>query len=257
MAVHAKAASVTQRPAPASDAMRGACMALLLSACAAAHAQSEVIETTYSISPSEKKVGAQYREDVEAARQALMEGHDAAKAMELLQPALDFCQALRKPGLHLVSVSTAREYEEYLAGHAGNGPTEWVDSACPMAFKLKGYFHAGAKQAPEALEWLDRAIELAPYYADAQVERGFVLGQSGRLKEALEAYRHALNLAETHPGAVQSRPLALRGQGWVLTEMGDLDGAQRSYEASLEIEPDNALAKNELEYIAKLRGKRP
>lgn len=246
-----------RNPVPAIDALRGACMALLLLACAAAHAQTEVIETTYSISPSEKKVGAQYREDVEAARQALMEGHDAAKAMALLQPALDFCQALRKPGLRLVSVSTVQEYEGYLAEHTDNGPTEWVDIACPMAFKLKGYFHAGARQAPEALQWLDRAIELAPYYADAHVERGFVLGQSGQLKEALEAYRHALALAGTYPGAVHSKPLALRGQGWVLTEMGDLDGAQRSYEASLEIEPDNALAKNELEYIAKLRGKQP
>ncbi len=232
-------------------------MVLLLLACAAAHAQTEVVETTYAISPSEKKVGAQYREDVEAARLALMEDRDAVKSMQLLQPALDFCQALRKPGLRLISVSTTEEYEGYLARHADNGPTEWVDIACPMAFKLKGYFHAGVKQAPEALEWLDRAIELAPYYADAHVERGFVLGQSGRLKEALEAYNHALTLAETYPGAVQSRPLALRGQGWVLTEMGDLDGAQRAYEASLEIEPDNPLAKNELEYIAKLRTKQP
>lgn len=246
-----------QSPALTIHALRGACMALLLLACAAAHAQTEAIETTYAISPSEKKVGAQYREDVEAARKALMEGNDAVKAMQLLQPALDFCQALSKPGLRLVSMSTTQEYEGYLAEHEGNGPTEWVDIACPMAFKLKGYFHAGARQAPEALEWLDRAIELAPYYADAHVERGFVLGQNGRLKEALEAYSHALKLAETYPGAVQSKPLALRGQGWVLTEMGDLDGAQRAYEVSLEIEPDNALAKNELEFIANLRAKRP
>lgn len=74
-----------------------------------------------------------------------------------------------------------------------------------------------------------------------------------RQQEALASYRAAIALADTHPNAAYIKPLSLRGIGLVLVEMGDLDAAQQSYEASLELEPGNEIAKSELEYIAQLR----
>lgn len=41
--------------------------------------------------------------------------------------------------------------------------------------------------------------------------------------------------------------------GLVLIEMGRLDGAEKAFHSSLEIEPGNALALNELSYIEELR----
>lgn len=229
---------------------------LILLSCApmtnVAFAQSTVTETFYAIPPMERKVGHQHREDLDAIWLELQRG-DTASADERLEPVLSYCEAQHRQGLRLVSVATVQEYEQYMAENANGEPTEWIDVACPMAYKLKGFLLAGAKDNAEAIRWLDKAIALAPYFADAHVERGFALGQDGNLDEALAAYRRALALANEHPSAAHARPLALRGTGWVLVEMGDLDGAQRAYEASLEIDPDSKLAKSELEYIAKLR----
>jgi hypothetical protein len=47
--------------------------------------------------------------------------------------------------------------------------------------------------------------------------------------------------------------MALRGRGFVLSEMGELDRAKKAFEESLTFEPDNEIARNELEYIARLR----
>jgi len=89
--------------------------------------------------------------------------------------------------------------------------------------------------------------------ADARNERAFVYGQTHRLPEALAAYRETLALIDAHPSAAYIKPLALRGVGYVLIEMGDLDGAQRAYEAALAIDPGNATATSELDYIARRR----
>ena len=50
-----------------------------------------------------------------------------------------------------------------------------------------------------------------------------------------------------------ARHLVLRGIGFALTELGRLQEAREAYEASLRIEPDNALAKNELAYLDRLQ----
>ena len=45
----------------------------------------------------------------------------------------------------------------------------------------------------------------------------------------------------------------LRNRGYALTELRRLDEAQAAYEASLTLDPANALAENELRYIASLK----
>lgn len=230
------------------------CIALHASLWAAlARAQSSVVETPL-YSAAERKIGYEYRKDLNALWQSMKKG-EATDVQARLQPVLSYCDAQQRPGRRLVSVATTPEYEQYMAENANGVPTEWIDIACPTAYYMTGYLHAGARRWQEALPWLERASALAPYFPDPRNERGFVLGQSGRLPEALASYRETLALAERFPNAAYIKPLALRGQGWVLIEMGDLDGAQRSYEASLELDPDSPLAKQELEYIAQLRSK--
>jgi Flp pilus assembly protein TadD len=48
-----------------------------------------------------------------------------------------------------------------------------------------------------------------------------------------------------------------RGRGFVLTELGRLDEAEAAYRESLKIEPDSERAKNELQYIARLKAGGP
>lgn len=74
----------------------------------------------------------------------------------------------------------------------------------------------------------------------------------GRFEEARSAYEHALELVERYPKNPDG-PVALRGLGFALIELGDLDGAEQAFERSLELDPDNELAKSELRYIEDLR----
>ena len=51
------------------------------------------------------------------------------------------------------------------------------------------------------------------------------------------------------------RPTALRGIGYSLIELGELEAARQAFEKSLKMEPNNRLALDELEYIRKLQQK--
>ena len=218
----------------------------LAAACMPAFAQP-VVETWIN-TQAERRPGAQYREDLDAIH-ASMANEDTDTSRARLEPIIAYCQAREHTNLRVVSVATTAEYEAFLAEHADGQPTEWIDMACPMAYHLAGYLYSGASQWSQALPWLDHAIRLAPYDSMPHVERAYVLAHSGHLAEGLAEYRAALALARAHPDGASSSPLALRGIGWVLSETGDLDGAQAAYEESLRIDPGNPTALNELEYI--------
>ena len=51
--------------------------------------------------------------------------------------------------------------------------------------------------------------------------------------------------------------VALRGRGFVLVEMGQLDEAETAFEDSLELDPNNPIALNELQYVEHLRAGGP
>lgn len=223
----------------------------LLVATLTASAQSSIVETPL-FGTADKKVGSEYRKDLIEAVEMLMHG-DAAGAAPVLARIRAYCDAQQRPGRRIVSVANQREYDEFMAGHGDGEPVEWIDIACPSAYHMTGYALVGQKKYAEALPWLGRASALAPYLGDARNERAFVLGGMGKHTEALAAYREVIALADAHPSAAYIKPLALRGEGYVLIELGDLDGAQRAYEASLVLDPNNTLAKGELEFIQKRR----
>jgi tetratricopeptide (TPR) repeat protein len=81
-------------------------------------------------------------------------------------------------------------------------------------------------------------------------ERALSLARLGRLPDALAAYDEGLKLA-----AIDDKGKARmhRGRGYVLTEMERLDEAEAAYRESLKFEPDNKIAKGELDYILRLR----
>lgn len=84
-------------------------------------------------------------------------------------------------------------------------------------------------------------------------ERAYLVGRLGDRPAALALYRKALLLAEQYPSSAHARALILRGIGFSLTEMDDLDGASQAYRDSLQFDPASTLAKDELDYIDGLR----
>jgi tetratricopeptide (TPR) repeat protein len=228
---------------------------LLMATCSAAPAQVSSFVETPLFAQATRKPGSQFRGNLKQAVDKLEAG-DARAAEALLAPIRRFCDAQQRPGQRVVSVANPREYAQAVAARKGGQAAAWIDITCPAAYSLTGYAHAGAKRYDEALRWLDRASAIAPYFADSRNERAYVLGQTGKLREALAGYKAVIALADAQPSARYIKPVALRGTGYVLVELGDLAGARQAYEASLTLDPGSRVAKDELDYIAKQQGKK-
>jgi tetratricopeptide (TPR) repeat protein len=85
-------------------------------------------------------------------------------------------------------------------------------------------------------------------------ERGAALAGLKRWPEALANYEDGLKL----PGLpTRFKATMQRGRGFALVELGRLDDGQAAYEESLKLEPGNARAMRELQYIARVKAGGP
>lgn len=225
-----------------------------LAASPSAWAQVETVRTTLARTSIEQ-LGSQYRADVARAHDVAMQG-DWDAARKLLRSVVDYCDRLSRPDLDVVSVANPAEYQTFVGASAKGSPVEWVDSACPSAYKNMAFLDIEQKDTASAQVFLDKAVAISPYWAEPHAERGYLLNQLGRPQEGLASYQRALELVERFPSNVYARALVLRGLGYTHIELGDLDQAETAYRQSLQVEPDNALAMKELDYIAKQRAKK-
>jgi tetratricopeptide (TPR) repeat protein len=75
-------------------------------------------------------------------------------------------------------------------------------------------------------------------------------------RRSLDLYKQAEKVASTFPdreGAAHWGAAALRGQGFAYTELQRWDDAAKAYKRSFKYEPDNDIARNELQYIEQHR----
>lgn len=127
----------------------------------------------------------------------------------------------------------------------------WVGNAYPRAHYYLGFLCVKRKQFERAIEFLDKGMLLEPTNPKFRFEKAQAVLHCGRKEEALALYD---SVTEIGPH-VTARDLAMagRGRGFVFIEMGRLDDAEAAFKASLEIEPANEVALNELAYIDRLR----
>lgn len=127
-----------------------------------------------------------------------------------------------------------------------------------LALFYRGYILNDRKQFGDAIPYLERASIMAPGKASYLAELGYAYQQSRQFDRSMDAYRRAEAVASMTDGAdgVVNRARALRGQGYDLVELGKLDEAEVAYRQSLKYDPDSALAKGELDYIAQQKGKK-
>jgi len=123
-----------------------------------------------------------------------------------------------------------------------------------IAFYLGSYYNE-IHRPDQALRVLDRQRALEPNSLSVMrphlvSERAIALSGLKRLPEALAVYEEGLKL-----GGLSDKDKArmLRGRGFILTDMERLDEAEAAYNESLKVEPDNQIAKQELDYIRRLR----
>lgn len=214
---------------------------------AAAQALTEPVTTYLQGKAATARPGVEYRKDI-ATLQTRLDSMDAAD-IALLDRIIAHCGTWQRPGLRVVSVADVHEYEAYMAAHDDGLPTEWIDLSCANALQMRGFAAAAQRQWSEALVWLDQAIALGPYLFSAYTERGYALRNLGRTDEALASYRQALALADVSPRARAGRAIALRGIGSLLIDTPDKAGARAALQQSLELEPGNAVALHELQYL--------
>jgi len=224
----------------------------LLAASLPATAQVQTVVTPLQRAHSPQQMGAKFRADTNAATMAARQG-DIAGARKLLAPVIAYCDQLATETRDVVSVANDAEYEAFVAASTRGKPVEWVDTACPSAYKMAAFLDIEAKQPDTALAMLDRTSAIAPYWAEPHAERGYLLNQLGRQEEGLASYERALALVEKYESNAYLKALVLRGLGYTYIELHDLDRAEALYRQSLEIEPGNSTAERELEYIRQQR----
>jgi tetratricopeptide (TPR) repeat protein len=147
--------------------------------------------------------------------------------------------------------------DEFFAhtGHITSRPLEksifWVPGSYSHAWHILAVIASKQNQPERALFCLDCGLELEPDHPDHWSEKGFVLGKLKRHGEALQCYIRAATIREWAPAVQIAR--ALRGQGVQLVDLERLNDAEVALQRSLEFEPGNNLALQELEYVQQLR----
>lgn len=103
----------------------------------------------------------------------------------------------------------------------------------------------------EAVAYLDQGLALQPGYAPLAAEKMAALQGMGRNSEALAVADAAMAAGGLIP-LTEGRAMLLRRRGFSLIELGRLDEARAAFNQSLEVEPGNAAALGELQYIDSL-----
>lgn len=190
----------------------------------------------------------------------LLQQHKGAEALDRLAPLIAEndrkIEAARATGLVYCATDLAETLSYTMLGatqrkHA----TVLLPSVC-HALYLKAYALNDLGRRAEGTVMLERLIDLAPMHAQYFSELAYTYNTSGRPDLAEKTYRKALDyigFAQDEAIRKHHRAVAWRGIGYALVEKQDLDGAEAAYRESLKDEPDNPLAKKELDFIASRR----
>lgn len=124
-----------------------------------------------------------------------------------------------------------------------------------MAVFLKGFALVDVGRGDEAKPMFDRALSLSPMNSQFFAERGEWYKTRKDWNHAESDFAQAADFASFSPDALQStdKRRGLRGQAFVLSEQGKFDKAEALYRQCLRIDPADANAQHELEWIADQR----
>lgn len=130
----------------------------------------------------------------------------------------------------------------------------WAD-----AFFLKGYAWNELGRPADAKPALEQAVRLSPHNATYLIELAEAYKLERNWAQCYRLYRDAEGAAEFSPPEqkLADRLQAKRGQAFVFVEQGKFDQATAILEQCLKLDPHDARAKQELEYIAQRRKQTP
>lgn len=133
-----------------------------------------------------------------------------------------------------------------------------LDPTWAEAWFIKSYALTELNRRAEARAALEAAIALSPSYPQYLSELGYLHQRDKTWSAALKVFEEAESsvklFTDPRQNIVQTTR-ALRGQGYALIELGDLDRAERAYQRSLALDPNDEISKKQLVYILGLREK--
>lgn len=125
---------------------------------------------------------------------------------------------------------------------------------CSALF-AKGYALIDLGRPDQAEVFLERATVMAPFEPHYVNELAELYKNRRQWQKSHDTFARALDIAD-YPGvdaSPQVRARSLRGMGFNMIELGDLDTAEELFRRSQDYDPNSAAARTELEYIAELR----
>jgi tetratricopeptide (TPR) repeat protein len=146
--------------------------------------------------------------------------------------------------------------EEELAAFAASGEgqgarIDWIAPSFSRALYFMAFIAVEERNAGEALTYIQRALRLEPDQPQILGEAGLIYHALGEHEEALRHFERAM----TSRSWARPRDVARaqRGAATVLVELGHLSEATDLLNRSLENDPGNPNAMQELEYIRQLQ----
>lgn len=193
-----------------------------------------------------------HQSKLESAQDLLKSGH-ADQSLVLVDQII--AQAMQKEAKDSDAIcpSVAAAFlQSYVKGNFNVSiENDWCD-----AMLVKGYALNELKRPVEAEQVLKILVGHAPGDAQYLIEYAYTVRVNGNLIGALELDRQAEKLASNAPDRASSthwRAAAIRGQGFVLSDLKRWDDATKAYKRSMKYEPESENAVNELRYIEENR----
>lgn len=132
-----------------------------------------------------------------------------------------------------------------------------VEPEYGYAWYLKAYVLTDLGRTQEALASLNKALALSPSNSQFLSELGNLQKVAKDWPNALATFEKAEDASTVSPDEMKTIDLgrALRGQGFVLSELGRFDEAEAIFKHCLELDKDDTMAASELVYIEQQRAK--
>lgn len=130
--------------------------------------------------------------------------------------------------------------------------TTVIGPAWAMAYWGRGYAYNEMARNDDAIVELDKALALAPFDAQYNIEIGYAYQRKSAWQESLRHY----DVAEAYVGLTADEKAiadvsckALRGKGYDLVELHRYDEARAAYRGCLKLVPGDTKSLGELKYI--------
>lgn len=184
-----------------------------------------------------------------------------ADAVPLIDPLLEAYEKVHASEKRRVyCAADPAEAQRYMAEARSEKPARpavAIGKGWCVALWAKGYLLSDAGKSAEAIPYLKRAVAMRPGHRQYWAELTFAYQATKDWPAMLDAGNRAAILAAEADGPDRATWLckAWHSMAYALVELGRWDDATASLNKCLALDPDNAKAKSELDYIAHSRPK--